>query len=510
MLTEKDLIQIKDHGISVDQAVSQLEMFMRGIPCTQVVTAASIGNGIEVISQENQEALTAIYDARKEPLDIVKFVPASGAATRMFKFLHNFLEFYDPEKQKFTDFLKQGNHQDVARFFGSFKEFAFISKLRKKIRKKYPNYKQCNKGQRYMICVKSMLDKDGLNFGNLPKGLIPFHKYTKYAVTAFEEQLYEAAFYAVAKEDVYLHFTFSEKHVDLFKSEFERVKNRVSKKTKKNFHISYSFQKKETDTIAVTPTNQPFRDENENIVFRPSGHGALIENLNEVDADVIFIKNIDNVVSENYVEEIAHYKKVLAGKLLWLQGKMFGYLEALEKGDVSLEVRKEITSFIWNQLHLKGIPEGIAELTYILNKPLRVCGVVKNTGAPGGGPFWVVNETGLNSLQIVETAQIDMTNPHQKAIVQEATHFNPVDLVCGVRDYKGNKFDLTKFVDPNSGFISNKSQNGKDLKALELPGLWNGAMAKWNTAFVEVPLITFNPVKTVNDLLQKEHRPLMR
>jgi len=305
---------------------------------------------------------------------------------------------------------------------------------------------------------------------------------------------------------VYLHFTFSEKHLLFFKEEFKNIKSRISRKTKKTFHISYSFQKKETDTLAVNEDNQPFRDEKGKLVFRPSGHGALLENLNEVNADIVFIKNIDNVATQEYVEEIAQYKKVLAGKLLQLQGKIFGYLKEME-GEVSLEKIKEIQSFIWNELDIKEIPGGISATRSFLNRPLRVCGVVKNTGAPGGGPFWVKDHEGNVSLQIVEKSQIDLTVDHQRSVINEATHFNPVDIVCGLRDYEGNKFDLRQFTDSSLGFISKKSENGRPLKALELPGLWNGSMAHWNTVFVEVPLITFNPVKTVNDLLRKEHRP---
>ena len=242
------------------------------------------------------------------------------------------------------------------------------------------------------------------------------------------------------------------------------------------------------------------------MVFRPSGHGALLENLNDIDADLVFIKNIDNVAAQEYVPEIAKYKKVLAGKLLKIQSKIFEYLQELE-GEVSLQKMKEMHSFIWNELNIKDIPSGKSDLIEVLNKPLRVCGVVKNTGAPGGGPFWVKDDNGNTSLQIVETSQINLEDAHQKSILQEATHFNPVDIVCGLRDYKGNKFDLQQFTDPDTGFISKKYENGKPLKALELPGLWNGSMAKWNTIFIEVPQITFNPVKTVNDLLKKEHRP---
>ena len=387
------------------------------------------------------------------------------------------------------------------------KDFAFVNEVRKKIREMYPDYKTSKKGKRAQYFVKAMLEPEGLNFKNLPKGLVPFHKYKKYYTTAFEEQLYEAAFYATAKDNAYLHFTFSEDHVSKFKEEFEAVKSRLTKLTKVNFHISYSFQKKETDTIAVTEENRPFRDENENVIFRPSGHGALLENLNEVNADIVFIKNIDNVISREFVEDIALNKKVLAGKLVWLQQKVFDYLEKLSNENVSEEDINDIRSFLWNHLNCKDLPENQDGLYSKLNRPIRVCGVVKNTGAPGGGPFWVKSYTGETNLQIVETAQINMEDSHQNSIVNEATHFNPVDLVCGIRNFKGEKFNLKNYSDPNAGFISLKSQNGKPLKALELPGLWNGAMAKWNTVFVEVPLITFNPVKTVNDLLAPEHQP---
>ena len=506
MLGKKEVKQIEDYGLTLEQVQRQLEIFSRGIPFVSIVTTASIGNGIKTLGTSEQEKCANYYEQHKGNLDIVKFVPASGAATRMFQFLHQFLENFNPEKQLYRTYIKETESADVVKFFDAVSDFAFLSPLRKKIRKLFPEYKKSTKGQRYYFLAKALLEEDGLNYGNLPKGLIPFHKYKKYATTAFEEQLFEAAHYASAKDDVYLHFTFSEKHLDLFKEEFESIKGRVSRNTKKEFHISYSFQKKETDTIAVNSENKPYTTNQGALVFRPSGHGALLENLNDVNADIVFIKNIDNVTSQEYVEEIAEYKKSLAGKLLWLQDKIFTYLRWLEE-DVSLEQIKEIQSFIWNELDVKDIPSGVSSLIEFLNRPIRVCGVVKNTGAPGGGPFWVQNSEGVVSLQIVEMSQIEMTNDHQKSIVNEATHFNPVDLVCGLRNYKGDKFDLMNFTDPDTGFISNKSENGIPIKALELPGLWNGSMAQWTTVFVEVPLITFNPVKTVNDLLKKEHRP---
>jgi len=507
MLTKKDLQQIKEHGLSLQSIYNQLETFSLGIPAVDIVTAASVGNGIEVIPESSHQKLVDLYETSKDKLDIVKFVPASGAATRMFDFLHKFLEEYDPETETLNKYLKRVPSFALETFMDHMKEFAFINDVRRKIREHYPDYKKSNKGQRMYWLVKMMLEPEGLNFSDLPKGLIPFHKYAKYYTTAFEEQLYEAAFYAATRDDAYLHFTFSEKHVPYFKEEFETVRNRVSKKTKTEFHISYSFQKPETDTIAVTLDNVPLRDADNNVVFRPSGHGALLSNLNEVDSDIIFIKNIDNVVAEEYVENISYYKKLLAGKLLWLQKKVFGYLNILEQEEVEESTVKDIRSFLWNELSIKDIPMDQDKLFMVLNRPIRVCGVVKNTGAPGGGPFWVKDQDETISLQIVEKSQIDMENPHMQSIVNDATHFNPVDIVCGVRDFRGKKFDLMLFSDPRSGIITKKTVGGVTVKALELPGLWNGGMAKWNTAFVEVPLDTFNPVKSVNDLLNREHRP---
>jgi len=506
MLNAKDLQQLKEHGISINDLYRQLEIYSLGAPYADIVTPASEGNGIEVIPEEAREKLVHLYETEKADLDIVKFVPASGAATRMFKFLFGFLEHFDPG-EKLSKYLKEQQGDELRTFLDNLKYFAFINELRRKIRKLYPDYKTSNKGQRFYWLVEAMLGQEGMNFGNLPKGLIPFHKYTKYYTTPFEEQLYESAHYAAARDDVYLHFTFSEAHVDDFKKEFESIKNRVEKKTRVTFHISYSFQKKETDTLAVNHENRPHRNTLGELVLRPAGHGALLENLNEVDADVVFIKNIDNVAAEEYADTIAFYKKLLAGKLLWLQRKIFAYLELIDTGEVSEEKVKEIRSFLWNELSIKDIPFDLPRLHAILNRPLRVCGVVPNTGAPGGGPFWVKDENEQISLQIVEKAQIDLSDGRNLAMLEESSHFNPVDLVCGLRNYKGEKFDLFQYRDDRAHFITEKSEEGKIVRALELPGLWNGGMAHWNTAFVEVPIITFNPVKTVNDLLKKEHQP---
>ncbi len=506
MFTEKNIQQIKNHGLSETKIIKQLNIFKEGIAFANVVEPASADNGIKVFPEKEQQIFANIFEAEKDNLDLLKFVPASGAATRMFKFLHQFLETYE-NKNNIDLFLQNDENRNLKTFFESLQKFAFSELVFQKLEAKYPDYLNFEKGKRYYLFVQEMLEESGLNFNNTPKGLIPFHKYGETYVTAFGEQLYEAAFYAAPNGIANLHFTVSEGHEKKFKKRFDEVKHIVEKKTGVKFNISYSYQKKETDTVAATLENKAFLDENGDLVFRPSGHGALLENLNEVDADIVFIKNIDNVVSQNYVETIAFQKKVLAGKLLSLQKKIFGFVEKLHAANPSEEILNGAAKFISEELFIKNTPIYKEAILKILERPIRVCGVVENTGAPGGGPFLIKDKNGNLSYQIVEMSQIDKNNTQQKVLVEKATHFNPVDLVCGLRNYKGKKYDLLKFSDPDTGFISHKSYYGKPIKALELPGLWNGAMANWNTVFVEVPLITFNPVKTVNDLLNTEHQP---
>ncbi|WP_291186220.1 DUF4301 family protein [Gilvibacter sp.] len=507
--SQQDEAQIQEHGLSMAQVLGQLEMFRRGFPPTRINTPAVIGNGISNFSADEKKKYIQYFDSHKNKSDIVKFVPASGAATRMFQSLNSLLTHYDPQREKLKDFIAHHRLNNLEEFLNSFSDFAFANHLRKAVREQYPDYKFKTRGERALIVAEVLLSPEGLNFGRLPKGLIPFHKYNKHFTTAFEEQLFEGCFYAANRDEVFVHFTFAPVHVEYFKAAFDGIKNRVQKKTKKEVHVSYSFQKSATDTIAVNSENEPVRDKAGKLVFRPAGHGALLENLNEIDADVVFIKNIDNVIAEEYVEEISSYKKMLGGKLLWLQHKIHHYVKELRQEEIDPELVTEVKSFMWNELNIKDVSNSILHLLSLLNRPTRVCGMVKNTGAPGGGPFWVVDAEGTQSLQIVESAQIDLKDPSQRNVFGESTHFNPVDLVCGVRNYKGDKYDLSAFTDPNTGFITQKDKDGNIVKALELPGLWNGSMAQWNTVFVEVPLITFNPVKAVNDLLQREHRPNM-
>lgn len=508
-LTPQDEIQLQKKGISKDKVLQQVNTFKEGIPFVELKNAAVIGNGILRFSDEEESELIKLYNEKSKDLDILKFVPASGAASRMFKALFSFLEAYDPEKESLEEYLKRTNDKDIRILSNGLERLPFY----KRVMDSLPNDIE-SEGKKVYLFVEKLLSEDGFNYGFYPKGLLPFHDYGDNAATPFEEHLKEGALYAASNGKSSLHFTISEQHEDMFKSEFKEAGLRVSDHTGVDYKVDYSFQKSSTDTLAVNMDNTPFREEDGSVLFRPGGHGALIENLNEQDADIIFIKNIDNVAVMDDAKAVADSKKVLAGVLMKVQEKAFQYAERLDKGALSDEEISKIKLFLKEKLNVrfsddfdaKAASEKLEILKDRINRPIRVGGMVKNEGEPGGGPFWIKNANGNISLQIIESAQIDMDNPQQAAIVNNSTHFNPVDLVCGVRDYKGKKYDLLKYVDDKQGFITGKTKDGKELKALELPGLWNGAMAFWNTIFVEVPLVTFNPVKSVVDLLKDSHQ----
>ena len=507
MFDNRDIEDIQDLGLDKAQILEQIKLFQQGIPALNVLRPATVGDGIVEFDHDQWRTWAKHYDEKSTSLEIVKFVPASGAATRMFGFLFDFLNTFDPEKDRLNEYLDQPGREAVAKFYSNINEFPFIQLIRQQVRQLYPEFKTWTKEKRFYTLVFVLIQEPGLNYGSLPKGLIPFHRYKKNIRSAFEEQLYEGAFYTGLQDEVYTHFTFSPEHLDGFKNEFSRVQSRLERQTKKSFHISYSFQKDRTKTIAVDLENKPFRDDQGRLVFRPSGHGALIENLNEVDADIVFIKNIDNVMAQDSVPEMALYKKGLAGVLLDYQSKVHTYLQALSTRpeEVSMD---ELNAFLWKNLGMRTLPETPQQAYDLLYRPIRVCGVVANTGAPGGGPYWIQEQKQGTSLQILEGAQFDKDNKRHMDVLAQATHFNPVDLVCGLRDHRGVPYDLMQYRDVRMSFIARKNHQGRSLKALELPGLWNGAMAKWHTVFVAVPLETFNPVKTVNDLLNKAHRPL--
>ncbi|WP_296316325.1 DUF4301 family protein [Winogradskyella sp. UBA3174] len=513
--TKKDIKQIESKGLTVKAVEYQISLFKTGIPFSNIAEAATVKDGIITLDDTLTEGLVSYFDKHKDNLKLLKFVPASGAATRMFKFLFKFLKDYKPKKESVNSYINKNKLKDMSLFLVGLEKFPFYKKVIEALRANDIEYEKLSVSAKAWHFVSTMLDENQLNFGNSPKGLLPFHEYKNDCTsTAFEEHLYEAALYASDNNNAKLHFTISERFKDKFDKEFKRIEECVEKNTGVSFDISFSYQHESTDTIAVTLKNKPFREDDGSLLFRPSGHGALLKNLNALDADIIFVKNIDNVVVKQYKEEVAKYKKALAGMLLKLQEKTFYFLNELDKDDISEDELTTIGEFLTRELSVKISMEfekysDKYKKEYLrekLNRPIRVCGMVKNEGEPGGGPFWVKDQSWNQSLQIVESAQINLKDKIQKDILKNATHFNPVDLVCGVKNYKGEKFDLENYVDHKTAFITMKTKVGKDLKALELPGLWNGSMAFWNTIFVEVPIITFNPVKTVNDLLKAPHQ----
>ena len=491
-------------GISAEQVAEQLKTFKTGFPFLKIEAAATIGKGVLAPTQQEIDGYLKVWDNYcAEGNAILKFVPASGAASRMFKDLFAFLSAeYDVPT---TDFEKN--------FFANIEKFAFYGDLDETCRKnKGLSVKELVEGGQYKDVVFNLLDFTGMNYGSLPKGLLKFHTYDCCSRTSAEEHFVEGALYAATDGVVKLHFTVSPNHKALFEELVAERKAHYEEKFGVKYDITFSEQKQCTDTIAVDAENAPFRETGA-IVFRPGGHGALIENLNDIDADVIFIKNIDNVVPDRLKADTVTYKKLLAGILVSAQKKAFEYVRLIDSGKYTHEQVEEMIRFLQNDLQcrcsdIKDMEDCdlVLYLRKKFNRPMRVCGMVKNVGEPGGGPFLAYNQDGTVSLQILESSQIDMNNADAKAMFENGTHFNPVDLVCAVKNYNGEKFNLPEFVDKNTGFISHKSKNGRELKAMELPGLWNGAMSDWNTMFVEVPLVTFNPVKTVNDLLREVHQ----
>lgn len=506
MFNEQDKTLFAKKGISVEQVLSQLERFKTNFPYLKLSQAASIGNGIISPDSEKCEDYVKTWNGFcRNHNTIVKFVPASGAASRMFKDLFAFLDAeYD---------TPQTGSENI--FFENISEFAFFEALNQAcIDNNGKDIDGLIENGAYKEVVRNLLENRGLNYGYLPKGLLLFHSYKSKKRTPLEEHLVESALYATSVDGYSrLCFTVSPEHRELFSEQIKQIQDDLSKRYGVIYDITLSEQKPFTDTIAAEWDNQPFRNKEGQILFRPGGHGALIENLNSIDADVIFIKNVDNVVPDSLKNDTVYYKKMLAGILVSIRDKVYEYLRLIDTGRYHHEQIIEIVRFLQQDLNcrkgdIKSLEDGdlVLYLRKKLNRPIRVCGMVKNSGEPGGGPFLAYNSDGTVSLQIVESSQIDFSDNEAKAMFTESTHFNPVDLVCSTRDYKGNKFNLTDFIDHSTGFISKKSQEGRELKALELPGLWNGAMSGWNSLFVEVPALTFNPVKSVNDLLRPEHK----
>lgn len=503
--TQTDVRQIEKEGLRVDQALAQIELFKRGVFPVKLNRPCTVNDGIIAIPEGELDTITALYETEVRKGRMLKFVPASGAASRMFRDWYRCVEEGGFESE-----------EAGAAFISSVKKYAFYKDLVDAISRKGEDIERLIEAKRITEIVEYVLTSKGLNYGNLPKALLKFHTYPDGSRTALEEHLVEAALYVKDAHNVCrLHYTVSEEHQKHAEKCLSQVKAFYEKYYDVKYEIVLSCQKSSTNTIAVDLDNRPFHDQKGRLVFRPGGHGALLENLNGIDGDIIFLKNIDNVVSDRLKPVTILYKKVLGGYLISLQNEIFRYLNLLKKAGPSEAAIAESALFCEKVLHIVFPPEfehlslrdKQASIVKKLNRPIRVCGMVKNEGEPGGGPFWINEGDGTQSLQIIEESQIDSRDETQKNIWKSATHFNPVDLVCGVKDYRGRKFNLPEFVNEDAYFISQKSEKGRDIRALELPGLWNGSMASWNTIFVEVPIETFNPVKTVYDLLRPQHLP---
>jgi len=503
--------------IPVETIIEQVETFEKGIPPVRIVRTCTIGDGIRIIPEEQHNSYFYLFQNAADNERIIKFVPASGAASRMFKKLQSVLT---NSKTTYKELEKAANSGDeesssVLEFINNLQHFAFYDDLKKQMMDAGLNLEQLKEQGEYKEILKFTLDPVGLGYAGKPKGSIKFHNYPEGSRTAFEEHLIEALNYTKGKNcPAHIHFTISSEHEELVKSIIDPLIKKYSKEDKQ-IEVSYSFQKTATNTVAATADNRPFRDEDGKIVFRPGGHGALLSNLNDLQADIIVIKNIDNLVPDHIREETYKYKKLLIGYLVELHSKLRTYLAKLVEKNISNELLEEIKNFVKNDLELQIAEEYKSMnrdnkrdyLSRLMNRPVRLCGMVRKEGHPGGGPFWVLENDGEVTKQVVETTQIDLSSKEQRHIFESATHFSPVDFICCVRDYNNKPFDLYRFSDKDSGLITSKSKDGKELKALELPGLWNGGMANWITVFVEVPKITFNPVKEVNDLLKTKHQP---
>ena len=503
-LKKQDLETIHRKGLSEEDIQQQLNNFYQGFAPVPLVRPATPQDGIVMFDQDELDQFKIKYGKNMQNLFISKFVPASGAASRMFKPLYEYLEDGNAHTTEIKQFIKNITH------------FAFYGELKTALKKKGVMIDHAIYRKDYQMIIQELLEPRGLGYGQLPKALIKFHRYQDHVRTPVEEHMVEGAGYAInSNNTVRIHYTILSEHKKAFESLINQKNSGYEEYLETKFQTDYSFQDESTDRIAVDQHNKLLRDPDGSLLFRPGGHGALLNNLNKLQDELIFIKNIDNVVPDKYKVLTYDYKKALAGFLLAYQQKIFDYLYKLdEQQDLSENVIDEMMRFLEKELNVippddleKNNTRGMGQYLYRkFNRPIRVCGMVKNQGEVGGGPFWVKEKDGSVSLQIIEKSQIDIHNPGQKAILEESTHFNPVDLVCGIKDYKGIKFDLFQFRDPSMGIITHKSRNGKPMKVQELPGLWNGGMAYWNTLFVEVPLITFNPVKSVMDLLRDEHQ----
>lgn len=510
-LTNHDFIALYNAKKDIDYTINQINNIKRGVSKIVIEQPATINNGIFQLSENEFKHFSGVFDNQSNNYSIEKFVPASGAASRMFKFLSDFLRDYNPATETINGYINRTQNNALATFIVAMDKLPFFKDVDSYLKSIFPDFNTFSKDRKNHLFIATILTDKNFDYINKPKGILPFHQYNGTNITPIEEHLKEVLAYCSDKEKATIHFTISEEH----ETDFNTIIRNTQKGIKKKIDFSFSIQNSLTDSITLNDKLETNKDARGNIIFRPGGHGALLHNLNERKSDIIFIKNIDNV-SHNNLETIALYKKALGGFLIEKQQQVFSHIRLLSNSEeISKDSIKKATKFIETELNI-SIPKSfndykneskIKHLKSILNRPIRVCGMVKNEQEPGGGPFWIKEKDGSVSLQIVESAQIDLENPAQEKLFKSATHFNPVDLVCGIKNHKDKKFNLLDYTNPETGFIVEKSKDGKPYKAYELPGLWNGSMANWITLFIEVPIETFNPVKTVNDLLKSNHQP---
>ena len=507
--TIDDFAALYNCEISIGEIEKHIDFIKKGFARKLLNRPATYGDGILKLDDALLADYATLFEHEAHYYAFEKFVPASGAASRMFGFLSKFLNEFDAEKDPIETYIENNNATDLQVFLDNVSKLPFYDDVNLILQENHPNLTTWTSHKKHFHFVAVMLNEEFLSFSCKPKGVLPFHTTNGKPCTPIEQHIQETFNYAASNNEARLHFTVSKEHQTMF----EQIIESCAKHENHNLRVNYSYQEKSTDTIALDSNNQPLRDDNNKLHFRPSGHGALINNLNKLESDIIFIKNIDNVALKNN-EEVSLYKKALAGLLLEYQSEIFSYLNNFENNEVDVQLLQHTISFAKEELniqlsdnfHSSNFDDQKQKLAEILNRPIRVCGMVKNEGEPGGGPFWI-DDNGKVVLQIIETTQIDLENLSQAEILNASTHFNPVDLVCSIKNYKNEKFNLLDFVDHSSGFVVQKNVDGVEIKAYELPGLWNGAMANWITVFVEVPQSTFNPVKTVNDLFKPAHQP---
>lgn len=510
-----DLEAFRARGIAGEEAERQLVLLREPPPAMRLERPCAVGDGIETIDHGEVVRLSDLHEQAARQGRCAKFVPASGAATRMFQSLLTVWGWGDDVGRDRTEAAAAAGSVDAERtlhFLDRLEAFPFAEELRAVLAFRGYDLDNLLLGGAVSDILDALLGREGLGYAELPKGLVKFHRSAQDGRTAFEEHLLEAAAYVRDVEGrARVHFTVAAEARAAFEEALERARPAIEKGLGVRLEVSFSIQSPATDTLALDGDGAPLRDARGALLFRPAGHGALLGNLAALLGDVVLVKNIDNVVPDTRKAPTIRWKRVLGGLVVERQREIFLRVARLRSPGIEPWALEEAATFAKARIGWSvppGLDRDAVRLALLdrLDRPVRVCGVVRNEGEPGGGPFWVRHADGSATRQIVESAQIDPGDEAQREIFRAASHFNPVDLACGMLDAEGKSFDLERFVDPSASIVTRKAVDGREVSVLERPGLWNGAMAGWITFFVEVPSETFAPVKTVLDLLRPEHQ----